>query len=239
MKHVLFILLLLPAFSSAAQPTPESALRSLQQEAAGEGSVWSGTREAEAVLRQVYEPRSAAELDAFAAALEEMCLNGTEREFSVALSALRLASYEKGEGTRYAAALDVLIRIYESINDQPGHPKAVETLDAIETAGGKAYIRQIFEASEKPPPCIQSGGSVAVNSDPALLPENVCPNISFWCDAGRVLLLGVDPNPRVEGGVLTITVPYHTDEGPDRVEYYSLCTDGEYAEDGRWSVTKY
>lgn len=218
MKNVLFILLLLPAFSSAAQysqykrtpPTPEDALRSLKT---GDDDA------AVVVLRQIYEERPAAELDAFAAALEELYLNGTEQEYRTARWALFSAGLEGGSGTRYARAKDVLIRMYESIKDQPGHPKAIMTLSAIKGTGGIAYVRRILETSEKPPRCVLVPDPYR---DPALPPENVCPNKSTWCDAAAAL------------NYLYLSFIDREEEEPDRDEYFPRCESAMKDSTGRW-----
>ena len=175
-------------------PTPETALLALttryhhpfrtNPEAA-----------AYALLRQAIEPRPEKELDAFADQLLQL-LRGDNDAYrdraSLALSVAAITTLEPGNpGTPYARAVDVFIRWYESFEDRTD-PMAVRALTHIARVGGMDYIRNVFEASEQPPPCYQPhyGGRVRPGETPPqpLPEEEWCPNVAVWCIAGAWLL---------------------------------------------------
>ena len=163
-------------------PTPESAMRKLMDSTDFLGPETSLEIEYAlvAVLLQIFEPRSRAELDAFAAELGRIFAE--ERGWP--------GSYA-GVALRAAGRSDVFIRIYESIEDYPRLDDPSAILNAVKGSGGLDYVRQIFADSEKPPPC---------SSDPPPLPDlnwNWCPNVGPWCDAGGNLV-GLPGGPTME-----------------------------------------
>ena len=184
-------------------PTPETALRDLLANAAvwdaldpGEGTP-GGTPDwraaAVAVLRQVFNTRPAAELDAFANELGRLLRDGTKNQSRNAFRALRNAASElRDDGTRYAGAVDIFIRIYESYEVRT-HTRAEKALRGVLYAGGVDYVRQVFEASEKPPACQRRSNQPGFPE-----PENPCPNVTTWCSAGRTLMtIEEGPHPDV------------------------------------------
>ena len=57
--------------------------------------------------------------------------------------------------------------------------------------GGVEYVRRLFESSEQPPPCQHPPQILGLE-----MPENPCPNVCTWCQAGRLLMLnGADGAP--------------------------------------------
>lgn len=169
-------------------PTPATALRALLSDS--ERSV--GRHAAVAVLRQRFGAFSAAELDAFADDLAGIMRDGTPVQVFQARMTLIFAAqtYEDPErGVPYAGATRVFIKLYESYEDSLGN-KADEALYGVMETGGVEYVRRLFEASEQPPPCQyprQRGG---------VMPENPCPNVCTWCQAGDLLVMnGADGAP--------------------------------------------
>ena len=78
-----------------------------------------GTGEpAEAILRQVFETMPAAELDAFAEELGRIVRDGTSFQSSRAAGVLIAASRDHDEGTPYTKSTEILINIYESLEDR-------------------------------------------------------------------------------------------------------------------------
>ena len=83
------------------KPTPETALRALMTQEVADSDP------AAAVLRQVFHPRPAAELDAFAAELGRLVLEGTSAQsFRAQLALVFAAADSYGGGTPYAGAVD-------------------------------------------------------------------------------------------------------------------------------------
>ncbi len=171
-------------------PTPATALRALLSDP--ERSV--GRDAVVAVLRQRFGTFSTAELNAFADDLAGIMRDGTRVQVYQARRALIQAAptwegIERG-GVPYAGATRVFIELYESYEDSLGN-KADEALYGVMETGGVEYVRRLFEASEQPPPCQhpqQRGGVV--------MPENPCPNVCTWCQAGDLLVMnGVDGAP--------------------------------------------
>ncbi len=204
---LLLLVLLLPASAGAQEaivlpergmvmeagvwqtPTPTTALRALMAQK-GPGSYEAAV----AVLRQKFDTRPAAELEAFAADLERLITDGTEIQSIAADLALIFAASDYQDGIPYAGAADVFIWVYESLEDR-SHPKAYGALSGVYTTGDVDYVRDLFKASEQPlEPCFQSGEAryLVPGEDPPPLPpkEEWCPNTSVWCQAGRVLLSG-------------------------------------------------
>ena len=239
MKNVMLLLFtLLPPMGTVAQevdmlprkgrvlvngewqfPTPETALRDLLANAAARGALgpWEDLPEdtpdwraaAVAVLRQVFNTRPAAELDAFANELGRLFRDGTKNQSHNAFQALTDAGSEhEDDGTRYAGAMDLFIRIYESYEVRT-HRTADKALFGIFLTGGVDYVRHVFETSEKPPACQRRPTRPGFSE-----PENPCPNVSTWCVAGRLLMIFLS-------------------EGPHPDEYYPLC-ERAIKIDGEW-----
>lgn len=179
-------------------PTPATALSALlSDDDAGDGLI--GKEAAVAVLRQRFGAFSPAELDAFADSLAGVMRHGTNVQAYVASGALaeawRSDHWQDAErDVPYAGANRVLIRLYESYADSLGNSlgdKADVALYGVMETGGVEYVRRLFEASGQPPPCQhrQQRGGVVV-------PENPCPNVCTWCQAGDLLLMnGADGAP--------------------------------------------
>ena len=170
-------------------PTPATALRALLRDPGG----LIGWDAAEAVLRQRFDTFSAAELDAFADDLVGLMRDGTEVQAYVASTALILsaATYMGPErGVPYAGAARAFIGLYESYDDSLGQ-RANAALYGVMETGGVEYVRRLFEASEKPPPCQHPPQVIGLE-----MPENPCPNVCTWCQAGWLLVMnGADGAP--------------------------------------------
>ena len=164
-------------------PTPATALRALLDDA--DGGV--GRRDAAiAVLRQRFGTFSAAQLDAFADDLASVMRDGTEVQARDARRALAnaAATYMGPEhGVPYAGATRAFVKLYESYDDRLG-PKADHALYGVMETGGVEYVRRLFEESEQPPPC-QYPHEVPEGE----MPENPCPNVCTWCQAGGLLVV--------------------------------------------------
>ncbi|WP_420634289.1 hypothetical protein [Candidatus Palauibacter sp.] len=150
-------------------PTTAEALQIL---ATGEEWDVTAIEPAVAVLRASYDGYPPEELEPLVDELVRLILEGTEvqnRNASIALFAAALPTTDTG--TSYAGALDALIRAVEGIPEGSGG--AVITLGYVVRAGGTDYVRRVFAASERPPPCG---------------PANRCPNLSRWCITGYYLV---------------------------------------------------
>ena len=131
------------------------------------------------MLRQEFEPRSRAELDALADALVEMALAVDDPIASDEASwALRFSQKSESEGVPYDGALDALVRIYETrverlVGDaeDPFREMAVGRLEGSIAEhhvflagkalsmlrfeeGGRDYLRELVESGELPPACL-------------------------------------------------------------------------------------
>ena len=137
------------------------------------------------------DPRPAAELDAFADRVAAVAADATLPDDVrwEATGALAGAASADGEGTPYPRAFDLLVEVYEGGYD-----------DALIRIGGDrfpergpAYVRKLFERSERPPLCHRGGGY-----PPADQPAE-CDSYSFWrdarptpwCEAGGYLFGGI------------------------------------------------
>lgn len=225
-------------------PTPAEALAALRGESNLLGAQ-SAVGPALALLRRWFES-SEAELEALANALGDMLLANPEypsEEFDLRHSvyaALAAALDTEDEGTPYPAAFDVLVRVYETRaaraladgGDDPFlevHRRGTRTeanalgmalLDvygADREGRGRAYLRDLFEASEPPPPCREVEG-VALPppgwEPPPGPPLPPCPNHSVWCAAGY---------PLMYGGELRPSKPRDVDDPPDPALFERLC----------------
>ena len=172
-------------------PTPETALHAIMTLENG------ASQAAVAILRQAFDMRPAGELDAFAAELARIMVNGDNAESAEASIALIFAAKEYGGGTPYARAVDVFIRVYELFEDRT-HKIAGDALYGVFKTGGEDYIRNLFNSSEQPPPCTECGSFVDCSEV-----ETPCPNVCTWCVAGELLV--------------------NTPDGPGKGLWWDLC----------------
>ncbi len=114
-------------------------------------------------------PRTAAELDAFADRVAAVAADATlpddvrrEARFALAGAASR-SEVRRNVGTPYPRAsdllFDLLVRIYESGNEDD----ALSSIVWADSLRGLAYVRDVFERSERPPVC---GWSYESRSNP-------------------------------------------------------------------------
>ncbi len=173
--------------ASAQETTVQEVLEYLQREERVKGvldyepAVW--------ILRQLDRwgdspyPRTSAELDAFADRLAAMVLDtalprDVRSYASYALAVAADTADDRG-GTPYPRAFDLLVEVYEG-----GYGHALSTIWWADPVRGPAYVRELFERSERPPVC-----------DPGMwrgtAPECVDGPDTFhdtpWCRAGGVL----------------------------------------------------
>ena len=205
MKKLLMLCLLLPATVAAQQgrtparglvlddagelrpPTPALAMQALMEPKQGHNNP---DEPAIAVLRQTYEPRSAAELDLLVARLAQVALEGEGEPQRYARLALSAAADDgEGRGTPYPGALSALIGVYERAIEQDDD-YAQRHLFSIYFAGsrGEGYVAGVLQTTPVPSRCMPTGlverdGLAADGIDP----NNPCPNESPWCDAGVIL----------------------------------------------------
>ena len=174
------------------QPTVKDALELLAREKKEvlspedfyDPSVWQGSPydPAVAILRQAFGPRPEAELAGLADRLGEMMADTTlSRDIRYnASAALRISASDayNDEGTPYPRAFDVLVRVYES-----GSDGALTTIFLADRKHrGLAYVRNLFERSERPALCFREWGITGARpncvGDPGRTP---------WCRAGGIL----------------------------------------------------
>ena len=166
------------------QPTVRDALEALARQA----SLYDP---AVAILRQAFGPRPAAELAGLADRLAEMVADTTlprdvRNNASSALTVSASDAYNAGGmphpyddgGTPYPQAFDILVRVYEG-----GIDEELYSILAADPERGPAYVRNLFEQSERPALCFR--GHYRGPGDP---PECVGdPRDTPWCRAGGVL----------------------------------------------------
>ena len=241
MTRLLLLTLMLPAIAGAQEtpmkyrkgavleggerraPTPITAMCDLLANAAAWDQVGEfddapedtpdGEHATVAVLRQTFEARPAAELDAFAEELGRLFRDGTEYQSENAFLALWWAAGPSSDGTPYASAVDVFIRIYESFEGRV-ELKSNSALRGVLYTGGLEYVRSVFNTSEQPPICTWLS-RIPELTQPELAtpyPNSLVPNTSTWCVAGWLLL---------EFG-----------EGPHPDEYYPRCEQATKGADG-------
>lgn len=166
-------------------PTPATAMDALFRPA--DGPQWRGWP-AVAVLRQKFRTHSASELAAMVDELVRIKLAADAGEWSeeerYAGVVLDLAADPDGEGTPSVGARDGLIRIYETWYERGNAFEAGLALGSVYRIDVE-YVRALFESSTKPEPCTPH--RVVVVGIPHEPPDNPCPNVSRWCDAGRLL----------------------------------------------------
>ena len=170
------------------RPTPETALRVLmdpQMESDRFGRIEPVT----AVLRQVYEAYTAAEMRVVEQWLVNLILDGSEEEEWAGRLALTIAAdtLHDSSGVPYAGGRDAFVKVYEALRMREDE-RARDYLLDLSRAGGLDYIRDLFEASEPPPPCFQPHG--ARPGEPMPPESEWCPPVrkTPWCDAGTLLL---------------------------------------------------
>jgi len=180
------------------QPTVKEALEALEIERDPEvGSYDLNVRigPAVAILRQTSGPRRAAELAGLAAKLGEMVADTTlprdvRRNASIALTLSASDAYNDGGtprpyndgGTPYPRAFDILVRVYEG-----GIDEKLYSIFAADPERGTAYVRDLFERSERPALCFRGEvwGRIPAPGDP---PDCVGdPGETPWCRAGGIL----------------------------------------------------
>ena len=182
------------AIENGVGQAPATALRALMEVATVDPRY--GQLAAAAVLRKQFDTRPATELDAFVGDLLRLMRDGTkwqETKASIVLTSAA-ASFENADlGNPYTRAKDVFVRLYESFEDRTSQ-KVSRALYGVFNTGGVDYVRDLFKASEKPPPCFQPHSTLP----PGVAPppeEEWCPNKSVWCQAGNVLLYGGRDGP--------------------------------------------
>ncbi len=163
-----------PLPASAQQPTVREALAALETD---KGPAVS-------ILRQEFGPRPAAELATLADRLAEMMADTTLSE-DVQRNA-RLALWDAADssgreaGTPYPRAFDVLVRAYES--GPVRH--LLWTIFRADPERGPAYVRDLFERSERPALCFR-GHIWRPGVDPPKCDGH--PRDTQWCRLGYIL----------------------------------------------------
>lgn len=142
-----------------------------------------------AFLRQTHSARSTTELESFADELVRVILEGTEEQVFEARVTLLVAAdsrWPNQAGTRYAGSVDAFIKLYNSYEESSKDARF--TLSAIQRVGGTNFLVDLLNSVEVPPPCEHPQQLYYLGMEPPPPPENPCPNVSVWCDAGRALL---------------------------------------------------
>lgn len=189
-------------------PTFDEIRRGLG-ESRGDGEAREWAEPAVALLRQTHG-HTAREVQAMTDELVRFILEGTQEEASLAAVILTTAAAADYPGLPYDGAVDALIFAYKTLDARSDAHAEVALGDVFRAnARGVGYVRRMFESHEPPPPCQLAGRgrTIVVDSGPPIPPpviDNPCPNVSKWCDAGRLLL-------DAEGGP------------PDREEFSRLC----------------
>ena len=183
-------------------PTPDAALRVLT-----DIQVDPVVRiaPATAVLRQVYDPYSAGELESLEGRLVELIINGDEAQQEAARLTLVVAAASEYDdpGVPYAGSGAAFIRVFETLRTYD-YERARSYLVNIARLDGLDYIGGLFAASEQPPPCFQPHD--ARPGEPLPPESEWCPPARkvLWCDAGAQLL--------------------GRENGPDRTLHVRLCS---------------
>lgn len=186
-------------------PTPADALRILRDPRVH----WS-SRVAQAVLRQVHEPRSQGELDALAGALAEIILEADAPEdrdtkvYEEALGALFAAAVRDPEvpGTPHDGSFEAVVRVYETLAERAladgGTDPLAETprvdRDARNGLGsvnpGYHRLTRALRAIYRVRPHTEGGDYLLALFEAAEPPEPYTHNgpvASVWCEAGELL----------------------------------------------------
>ncbi len=174
---------LIPSTTASAQDAAvTAAIEELERMV--EGSYWLGDSTV-AILRQAFGPRTLAELDWLADRLAAMAADTTVSE-PVRLHAMfalaGAADLDRSRrGKPYARAFDLLVQLHEG-----GYDRALSTIFRLDPERGPAYVRGVFERSERPPVCRWS-----YESDRYEPLECVRGHRTFhkttWCRAGEML----------------------------------------------------
>lgn len=185
----------------------------------------SGSQPAIAVLRQVFDERSAGELDAFADNVGRIFRYGPEEQSSRAFFALQVAAMEIADyppGIPYTRARDVFLQAFESLVHE-NFERARTALFGLMRTGGEEYPWKIFESSEPPEkPCwppgvaipLQSCGQPFPDTPPIPPEEEWCPyKDSVWCTAGELLVLFGENKPDEERVMPTCFSSVQKDDG--------------------------
>lgn len=176
-------------------PTPRIALDALRAE-----NRW-GMLAAVAVLRQIVELRSDAELDTFAIELKKLILERPSYDMAVyyTYEALQKATNinPENKGIPYGNGIEVLIELYEA-RENTENIRTEPVLSAIFNAGGMDYLMHLFESSEQPEkPCFFPSRPIHWDTYHAPPEEEQCPYKTPWCEIGDLLIregvAGVDP----------------------------------------------
>lgn len=197
-------------------PTPATAMDALFRPA--DGPQWRG-QPAVAVLRQKFRTHSEPELAAMVDELVRIMLAAepagewSEEELD-ASGILSLAAAPDGEGTPSASARDGLIRIYETWYERGNAFEAGVALNHVYHIDVE-YVRALFESSTKPEPCTPH--RVVVVGVPHEPPDNPCPNVSRWCDAGRLLAYDGETMRPARGSIRRV------EGAPELEEFERLC----------------
>lgn len=183
---------LIPLTTASAQEdtTIAEALEELQRKVEPGAPSWDHPYlPAVAILRQTSGPRPGSELDALADRLAAMAADATLPEHvrtnaKIVLADAAATGPRSPRGGRpYARAFDLLLRLYEG-----GVDDVLRTIFWIDPERGPAYVRGVFERSERPPIC---PGHRYTAADPLPPPECVRGYGTFhkatWCEAGWIL----------------------------------------------------
>ena len=188
-------------------PVPETVLRVMREVAEGDHPATLAGREAAiAVLRQTFEARSPEELAVFARDLAAIIRDGPPWQAFSAYTALigaAATTYNMERGPAYAGAVDAFIWLYESYAD-PIARDAEGALRGVFHTGGIQYVRDLYDASERPPDCQYPSQTMIEGPDGTMVWEteedlaNPCPNRSTWCTSGGILTMNTDEGPDLE-----------------------------------------
>jgi len=171
------------------QPTVREALEALEKgwdPGARDYDLSVRTRPGIAILRQEFAPRPAAELDAFADRLAAIMADTTLPRHVRNHAVLVLSSAGNPEGNRagtvYSRAFDLLVQVYEGGTDND----ALFTIFRTDPERGPAYVRDLFERSERPALCFRGErwGPPQPEDPPDCVGD---PRKTTWCRVGRVL----------------------------------------------------
>ncbi|MCE2398856.1 MAG: hypothetical protein J4F34_07470 [Gemmatimonadetes bacterium] len=216
----------LPAIPAAAEE--EEALEYLERkhDTDRDWRLPRPNRPAEDILRQASGPRPAAELDAFADRVAAMMADATLPEHAqsnakyVLMGAADTDEPHLG-GTPYPRAFDLLVRVYEGTYDG--------ALFAIWLAGderGPAYVRDVFELSERPPECSRSHWLGSEDDAPECADWWNVVRDSPWCRAGDILyqdavdeVLSSAPPGLIDRGPIPDGLPEHVEDWYRRCAY--------------------
>ncbi|MCY3808259.1 MAG: hypothetical protein OXG58_02290 [Gemmatimonadetes bacterium] len=193
---------LIPSTTASAQDAAvTAALEELQRERQRGELSWQRPHiPAVAILRQASGPRTPAELDAFADRLAAMAADATLPEHvrdnadRALMGAASTDPRSPRRGKPYARAFDLLLRLYEG-----GANDVLSTIFRLDPERGPAYVRDVFERSERPMLCLYHRPEAGYYVDDAgeLTTERPDPpecargyrtfHETTWCKAGYIL----------------------------------------------------